>query len=230
MSPLPVPAWSASSPEFRLTPGEIHVWRADLDLPPAALAECRETLNAAERARADRLLRAEDRLRFMAARGLLRRLLGWYLQAPPDRLEFSYRERGKPFLAGVFPGPIPHFSLSHCREQALFAFALDRELGVDVEGIREEVDGPAILRRYFHPKEFARLEGLTEAQGRREFFRLWTRKEAWLKARGEGLSEMDRLPEADLRFRVVELDLGEAQAAALAYEDGEARLRLFRWA
>ncbi len=107
---------------------------------------------------------------------------------------------------------------------------MDREVGVDLEKIREDVDGAAIVRRYFHPNEIQRLSETPEPQRLREFFRLWTRKEAWLKAKGQGMSHLNESAENETRFRIVELDLGETCAAALAYEGGEARLKLLRWA
>jgi len=230
MVSLLTPAWASMNTAFEIAPGEIHVWSADLDLSATDLSECRALLSPEEVARADRLLRAEDRLHFSAARCLLRRLLGWYLQVPPQQIAFSYESGGKPFLSGDFSRPKPRFNLSHSRETALFTFAIDRELGIDVEQIREDVDGAAIVRRYFHPNEIAFLAETPEPRRLREFFRLWTRKEAWLKAKGQGMSDLGSSDQDDKRFRIVELDLGDNRAAALAYEGDEARLRLFRWA
>jgi len=229
VTPLPTPLWSSVSPEFTLPPGEVHVWRAELDVAAKTLAELRELLDEAERARADRFLRAEDRLRFTAARGLLRRLLGWYLQTPPQKIRFAYGPQGRPELADPAPGAGLRFNLSHSGEIVLIAFARDRAVGVDVEALRAPVDEAALARRYFRPEESARLAALPEAQRRREFFRMWTRKEALLKAKGLGVSGIAVAPESDPEFLTMSLELEEGYAAALAYRRPEARLGLFRW-
>ncbi|MCE9625238.1 MAG: 4'-phosphopantetheinyl transferase superfamily protein, partial [Deltaproteobacteria bacterium] len=176
--------------DFLLSPDEIHVWRSGLDGSPEKLREYRDLLSEDERARADRLLREADRTHFTFARALLRRLVGAYLQATPASLKFSYASQGRPYLIGNFSRPIPDFNLAHSSGTALFAFAIGREVGVDIEFIREPVDEAAIARRYFHPEEAAALLALPNAERSREFFRLWTRKEAYLKAGGEGVSGM----------------------------------------
>ncbi|KAB2835928.1 4'-phosphopantetheinyl transferase superfamily protein, partial [bacterium] len=221
--------WSSVSPEFALPPGEVHVWRAELDVAAKTLAELRGLLSEDERARADRFVRAEDRLRFTAARGLLRRPLGWYLQTPSEKIRFAYGPQGRPELAAETPGVGLRFNLSHSGEIVLIAFARDREVGVDVEALRAPVDEAALARRYFRSEESARLAELPEAERRREFFRLWTRKEALLKAKGLGVRAIEIDPEADPEFVVLPLELEEGYAAALAYRRPEARLGLFRW-
>lgn len=223
---MPVLSWSAFSPEFELLPGEIHVWNAKLDFSVEDYAECRGLLDSTELARADRFLRAEDRLHFSAARGLLRRLLAWYLKLKPEELRFVYGPQGRPELAPDLGGGTFSFNVSHSDNQGLFAFARDRTVGVDLEIAREEIDDANIAKRYFHPEEAAWLSTLTEARRREEFFRLWTRKEALLKAKGLSVSDIDVRPEADPHFLVVPLELGGAYAA-LAYGRPEATLRLF---
>lgn len=226
---LPVPSWSSLSPEFELPTGQIHVWRAELDVGARALAEFRDLLDAAEIARADRFLRPEDRQRFTVARGLLRRLLGWYLRLPPEKISFSYGEHGRPELDAAIQRAWLRFNISHSGGLVLLAFARDRAVGVDVEATRDPVDDAAIARRYFRPEESARLATLPEMERKREFFRLWTRKESLLKAKGMGVSAIEVDPDSDPGFLVTPLELEEGYFAAVAYTRPEAGLRLFRW-
>ena len=212
--------------DFLLAPDEVHVWQVGLEGGPEKLSQYRGWLSEDEIERADRFLKDEHRYRFTVARGLLRQLLGEYLRAAPEGLRFSYASGGRPFLTGNFPRPVPDFNLAHSGGAALFAFALNREVGIDVEAFREGVDEAAIAKRYFHPQEVEALLGLPDSERRREFFRLWTRKEAYLKAGGEGMSGIARRPEDDAKYRVLSLDLGDDWAAALAYSGPEARLSL----
>lgn len=210
-----------------LAPDEVHVWRADLEGSLENLRECRNLLSEDERMRADRFLREADRRHFTFARAQLRRLLGAYLQATPASLSFSYASQGRPYLTGNFSRPIPDFNIAHSSGTALFAFALEREVGVDIEFIREPVDETAIAKRYFHPKEAEALLSFPPSERSREFFRLWTRKEAYLKAGGEGVSGMGRRPEDDAKYQVFPIDLGSDWAGAFAYSGAPARLRFF---
>ena len=107
MPPLPVQAWSSLSPEFELPPGAVHIWRAELDVSAAELSEYRSLLDHAERRRAERLRRPQDRIQFVVGRGLLKRLLGWYLRRDPLGLTLDYRPGGRPFLQAAFPYPEP---------------------------------------------------------------------------------------------------------------------------
>jgi 4'-phosphopantetheinyl transferase len=222
----------------RLGPDEVHVWSVDLDrLPEAVLGQ---PLSANERERGRRFRFERDRRRFVTARGLLRRLLGRYLGLEPSRLRFGYGPRGKPFLAGEDE---LRFNVSHSGGLALLAFAWDRELGVDVEEEREVEEAEAIARRYFSSWEERELRLLTEVERQAAFFRCWTRKEAFIKATGDGLSrpldafdvtlapgEPARLlrvegePEAAFRFWLEDVSPAPGFAGALAVEGREARV------
>jgi 4'-phosphopantetheinyl transferase len=212
--------------DFLLPPDEVHLWRAGLDPSPEKLLECRRLLSEDEIERADRLLRDEHRRHFTVARGLLRRLLGGYLQVAPEDLRFAYALGGRPFLMGKFSLPVPDFNLAHSGGTALFAFGMEREVGVDVELLRAGVDEAAIAKRYFHPQEAEALLALPDSERRPEFFRLWTRKEAYLKAGGEGMSGFARRPEDDAKYRLLPIEIGAGWAAALAYSGPPAKLRL----
>jgi 4'-phosphopantetheinyl transferase len=165
----------------------IHVWHAALDREEKSIAQLESTLSQEEIARADRFHFANDRKRFVAARGLLRELLGKYLQQTPASLEFSYGKHGKPSLTGVNLSSGLCFNLSHSAGMAVYAIARERNLGVDIERVRPEFGGEDIARRYFSAREVSDLLTLPAEARADSFFRCWTRKEAYLKATGMGL-------------------------------------------
>jgi 4'-phosphopantetheinyl transferase len=167
---------------------EVHVWRATLDQTPSQIQSFRHNLAADEQARAERFYFERDREHFIVARGVLRAILGGYLKRAPECLSFRYSSHGKPALAGESDGDAIRFSVSHSHGIALYAVTRGREVGVDLERIRSDLAVAEIAERFFSQQEAAMLRTLpTEAQ-REAFFRCWTRKEACLKARGEGLS------------------------------------------
>ncbi len=166
---------------------EIHVWHAELDREPKLISQLEAILSPDEKARADRFHFANDRNRFIVARGLLRELLGTYLHQPPATLEFSYGKHGKPALAGAHASSGLSFNLSHSSALAVYAFAGKRNLGVDVEHIQRENAGEDIARRYFSAREVNDLRTLPPEARVEGFFHCWTRKEAYLKATGMGL-------------------------------------------
>jgi 4'-phosphopantetheinyl transferase len=118
----------------------------------------------------------------------LRALLGNYLQLDPARLEFACHSRGKPSLTGPGAGQI-HFNLAHSEDLALIAVTRAGEVGVDVERIRPMPDGEAIAERFFSTREIEAFRRVPAAARDAAFFSLWTRKEAWLKATGDGIAE-----------------------------------------
>ena len=165
----------------------MEVWEAALDLPASVLCRLAVLLTEEETARARRFHFEHDRRHFTAARGLLRLLLGRYLGADPAVLRFGYGPRGKPHVT-VPADTALRFNLSHSHGHALFAFAWGREIGVDLEaGARLGEDWPGIARRVFSPREQAELFGLPSGHQRDAFLNGWTRKEAFLKATGQGL-------------------------------------------
>jgi 4'-phosphopantetheinyl transferase len=145
------------------------------------------TLAEDERQRAARFHFARDRDRFIAARGFLRDVLGRYLRVAPAELRFVYSPYGKPALGAEFDQRL-RFNLSHAHKLALCAVTLERAIGVDVEHIRPEFADEDVARRFFSAPEVARLSALPREQYAGAFFNCWTRKEAYIKARGEGLS------------------------------------------
>jgi 4'-phosphopantetheinyl transferase len=172
------------SPATALGPDELHVWEAWLDRPRDAVERLRTTLSADERARAARFRFDRDRDRFVVGRGLLRRLLGSYLGTTAAEVSFVYGAHGKPLLAdaGLW------FNVSHSGAVALFAFSTAGEVGIDVELDAPEFARERIAERFFSPAEVTALRSLPPALQGRAFMACWTRKEAFIKARGDGMS------------------------------------------
>jgi 4'-phosphopantetheinyl transferase len=174
-----------------LARGEVHVWT--LDLGAATTAPDAHVLSADERARAARFRRPADRTRSIAARVALRRLLAGYCGASPAALRFELGPNGKPALAPAFADGAPHFNVAHSGRLVLLAFA-DCAVGVDVEEVRPGVDVVPLARRFFSPDETAAVLAAPPAERAPTFFRIWTRKEAFVKACGAGLSApLDRI-------------------------------------
>lgn len=166
---------------------------ASLDVAPQILRELEEILSASERMRAARFLRAMDRDRFIVGRARLRQLLAARLGLRPDSIEFSYGSHGKPALAASLATSGLHFNLSHSEGLAVYAFAAGHEVGVDVEAVRPLPDADAIAARFFSPSEVEAYLSLAASDRPLGFFNCWTRKEAFIKAIGEGLSHpLDR--------------------------------------
>jgi 4'-phosphopantetheinyl transferase len=177
---------------------EVHLWRVDLAAVAVAEEKWRQLLSPDERARAARFHFAEDRQFFSATRALLRTILASYIGSDPAQLVFRYSEKEKPSLAAANSAPanfVPgnsgnhvEFNVSHSGTTALLAFAQGRALGVDVEKIRDDFDHGAIARRFFSEHEQSELSRLPQPEKYQGFFRCWTRKEAFIKATGTGLS------------------------------------------
>ena len=179
--------WVRAATPLTLPDKELHVWRASLDFPPALLERMAKTLSANENERADKFLIARARERFVAARGILRHLLGMYLGLHADKIDFSYGPQGKPSLAATHDSRLS-FSVSHSQAMGLFAFCGGEDVGVDIEEVKTDFKGMQIASHFFSAEEIARLAKLPPEVADRAFFECWTGKEAYVKARGEGLS------------------------------------------
>jgi 4'-phosphopantetheinyl transferase len=172
---------------LQLASDEVHCWCASLDVPPEASARLYANLTCDERNRSARLRFERDRQRFIVSHGVLRDLLGRYLQSQPGRISYVYNAFGKPDLGPEFGGHLK-FSLSHSDGLALIAIAAAADVGVDLEYIRAQCDCAEIARHFFSAAEVDRLNALPSHLYAKAFFSCWTKKEAYLKARGEGLS------------------------------------------
>ena len=179
--------WPLQAGRVELTPDEVHVWRIDVGEQAAADAAALLVLSEAERARAARFHFAADRRRFVASHAALRGILAAYLDVEASLLVFGEGAQGKPFLDAPAHGRSLRFSLSHSSDLALVAVSQGREVGVDVEHVRPRVDLDGFAARYFSPRERDALARVPSGDRLRAFFEIWTLKEAYLKACGDGL-------------------------------------------
>lgn len=172
--------WQPASPNLELGAADVHVWRADLDLPPERLSELASELAADERERAEPFRLASLPARFLAARGQLRQILGRYLNMPPEQLRFRYGPSGKPVLAGAAEREL-EFNLSHSDALALVAVTRIGRIGIDVERRRADLDVDEIAERFFSPRECAFLREQGSEARRLEFYRCWALKETCIR-------------------------------------------------
>ena len=240
---VPHSAWPAAG-AVRLAPGRVDLWWISLSELQGAMARWWATLSADERGRAARYRFERDRARFVAARGALRALLAGYIGEPAGRIALVSDAYGKPRAPAW---PELRFNLSHAGERALYAVALGREVGVDIEEIRPELAGRDLAAQFFSAYELGELSRLPAAAWAEGFFNCWTRKEAYVKARGLGLfldlaqfdvslapgeaatllATRDNPAEAG-RWSLHALDAGPGYSAALAVEGGISELRCLR--
>jgi 4'-phosphopantetheinyl transferase len=192
----------ASAGACRLEPQELHVWAVSLHGDPEPFGSL---LSEAERQRMERFRFMDHRRRYQIGHGALRAILGGYLGRDPRSLEFQQGPRGKPFMTG----PGIYFNLSHSGKLALIGVS-DCEIGIDVEKVRHLESLTEIARRHFSEVEFTALDALDDTDRELAFYRCWTRKEAYIKALGEGLS---------MPLDTFDVSLGEAPSF-LACRDG----------
>ena len=241
-------SWLAPPECVMLNNYEVHVWRASLEMTPSQVKTMEHMLSADELSRAGRYYFPKDRDYFIAARGLLRTILGRYLLMQPDELSFCYGPFGKPALEEKIHGKTLCFNYSHSHGLALFSCALDREMGVDIEYIRADISTGDIAAQFFSQREVAALNSLSENVRQKAFFTLWTRKEALMKADGMGLAlelnqyeilldqnkmhiklKLGNEPQAADIWSLSDLDAGPGYAAALAIEGRDCQFRFWQW-
>ncbi|MBW4698395.1 MAG: 4'-phosphopantetheinyl transferase superfamily protein [Aphanocapsa lilacina HA4352-LM1] len=183
--------WPSAPPSPVLAAREVHIWRARLELSDGQLGRLTRVLSADETARARRYVFARDRDIFIARRAVLRMLLGRYLAVPPEGLVFRYGPHGKPALQQSRYGQPIEFNLSYSHGLALFAFSADGPVGIDVEYRRPVPTMEDIARHFFSRCEYAEIASAAPNLRQTIFFNAWTRKEAFLKATGEGLTGLE---------------------------------------
>jgi 4'-phosphopantetheinyl transferase len=240
--------WLTPPRSPRPSADEVHVWRASLSRGEEEMLMLRRSLSEDELRRAQRFRFSRDRASFIAARGILREILGRYLHTPPERVRFGYNAYGKPELLDAEGRERLRFNLSHAGGVALFAVTSGGEVGVDVEALRDDVACSELAAQFFSRREVEALSALSAHAHTRAFFNCWTRKEAYIKARGMGLSlplycfdvslapgEPAALlatrgdePGAE-RWSLRAIDVGAAYVAAVAVEGGGWRLRCWLW-
>ena len=240
--------WGFPPATIALGDNDVHVWRVSLDESAPQRNRLLRTLAADERTKAERFHFQKDRERFVTAHGILRAILGRYLNRDPESLSFCYGSHGKPVLAGESGADALRFNMSHSHEAVLYAVTRGREIGIDVEFIRCDLEAEQIAERFFSKKEIATLRSLPPGIRQYAFFLCWTRKEAYIKARGEGLSipldqfDVSLIPgepaallstqtdsDEALRWSLHELALGAGYAAALAAEGRDWTLTCWQW-
>lgn len=238
--------WDIPPANLSLGEHEVHVWRVPVDTSAADLASLQAVLSAEELAKAQRFVFERDRTCSIVAHSILRILAGRYVQTSPSLLRFTLNKYGKPALES--PGLPLQFNLSHSANLVLCAFAWRRNLGVDVEYMRANIDYDELARYCFSPFEQEILGGLSSDAKHQAFYNCWTRKEAYIKARGMGLSlpldifDVSLLPgdEAALlhsredpgevqRWLMRRLLPGDGYAGALAVEGTDWELRCWQW-
>jgi 4'-phosphopantetheinyl transferase len=238
--------WQPAPENLLLSPDEVHIWRAEIDQSQDLQAQLALTLSADEQTRANRFYFPLHQQRFIVGRGILRNILGRYLGKDPRELEFCYSDRGKPTLAASDASLC--FNLSHSQGLALYAIARQRSVGIDLEYIRSMDDAAQLAQRFFTPKEAQLLQTAPEAQKQTTFFHLWTCKEAYLKATGEGIAGLRKVEialydgeqpqllnlERNLglidQWSVHQLTIDSNYAAAYAIAGQQCQLSCWEWA
>ena len=223
-----LPAVTAYFP--RLEDDEVHVWLANLDTCSECLERPGGILSEDERERTTRFHSRLDAARWAASRIVLRSLLGRYLFLEPRDISFQIGATGKPDVAIPSGRRQIQFNMSHSDAVGLYAVSRFRRVGIDVERMRRLPDFASLAQRMFAPDEQRVLQGLPDAQRTAAFFRFWTRKEAYLKATGQGLASVEEMYSAEPgRWLVMTLPVVSGYAASLAIEGTPSRLRFGRW-
>ncbi|HLA74976.1 MAG TPA: 4'-phosphopantetheinyl transferase superfamily protein [Gammaproteobacteria bacterium] len=238
--------WDVPGNAMRLGRNDVHVWRAPLTTSHSTALY--QTLSADERARAQRFHFQHDRQRYIAARGILRTILARYLNLPAQHIKFLYNVYGKPTLQHTLHGQRLCFNLAHSHELAVYAVTMGREIGVDIEYLRPDLADQDIVEQFFSPREVQALRALPSAVQQQAFFNCWTRKEAYIKAIGKGLSfDLNQFdvtlapdepaallnvhghPEESTRWSLRALPLGPHYAGAIAVEGHDWQLQCRQW-
>lgn len=240
--------WGPPPNHLNLSTGEVHVWLSSLDFSPPRIDNFRRTLDDEERDRAARFHFQKDRDHFIAGRGLLRDILGRYLGLEPRRLQFRYSSYGKPDLAEQPRNERLCFNVSNSHGLALFGITCGRQIGVDLEYVRSGLADERIAEHFFSAQEIRTLRALPPRVQNEAFFNCWTRKEAYIKARGEGLSVPLHLFDVSLapgepaallntrvddqeasRWMLRELSPAPEFVGAVAVEGSDWELKCWRW-
>ena len=240
-------SWSSPPKVFTLERDEVHVWRAALD-EWESLTDLWQTLTTDEQTRANSFYFPKDRDRFIAARGILRAILSRYVGSEPRDLRFCYNPYGKPALIQAQTENILHFNVSHSNRLALYAIGHNRAVGIDLEYMRSDFPWEQIAESYFSAQENAILRALPAPLKQQAFFNGWTRKEAYLKAVGQGLQiplnqfDVSLIPgepakllhthwncQETSRWSLQELLPAPDYAAALAVAGTHWQLKLWQW-
>lgn len=227
------PSSAARLADARSLSGGLHLWQAALNRSATQIELFRKYLARDELCRADRFHSEKDRRHFIVGRGLLRVILGHYLDVPPEQLRFRYSAQGKPLLESSFDQSLC-FNLSHSHELVVYGIARGRQIGIDLEFVRPLADADMLAKRYFSEEEYAEFRSYPDEQKNGAFFARWTRLESYAKANGEGLTSAfadfdgpvgSGIPGDAARWMLEALDIGDGYVGALAVERPDGRLR-----
>lgn len=240
--------WETPTENFKLAWNEVHVWRISLNVTAPYKRRLESILSVGEKYRAEKYRFLVDRNHFIVVRGVTRIILGCYLNMQPSELRFSYGSYEKPILIDQRDGHVLHFNVSHSDELGLCAVTRDRELGVDLERIRPGFIHEEIPEHFFSSQEVTKLRALPISLQEKAFFRCWTRKEAYLKAKGGGLSaKLNQFevsfapgepaailntfddPKEKIRWSLFDIDPGPSYAAAAVVEGFDLHMRYLQW-
>jgi len=211
---------------------ELHLWRVCLSDLEANVSELRLLLSKEEQARSDRYIRSADSVKFIVSRAVLRLILAQYLGLKPSEIFISTGEFGKPYISKSLNINDLAFNLSHSGDLCLVAVSYGKEIGVDVEKLRDDVEVEDLATKYFSTEEIAELQALPNGLRRLGFFLCWTRKEAYVKAKALGLQiPLDRFSvsltpgrPAEIRgaeaggWTILSFELGPGYVAAVVAE------------
>ncbi len=241
-------SWNSPPKDRKLGSNEIHVWRVFLAQTASILQSLEQTLSRDERTKAQRFYFEKDRRQFIVSRGALRTILSHELDIHPRDLRFGYNPYGKPSLIPEQGGDTLRFNLSHSHGLALIAITKNRDIGIDIERIRRDFSYQPIAESFFSPLENAVLRSLPQHLQHKAFFTCWTRKEAYIKAVGKGLSiPLDRFdvslapgepaqllnfpenPEEVSRWSLIELIPGFDMVGTVAVEREIGKLICWQW-
>jgi len=239
--------WLPAPANLILSRNEVHVWCASLDQSTFQFQELAKTLSPDEHLRANRFRLEQHRHRFIVGRGVLRTILGRYLNVDPSQLQFCYGPYGKPALVSANLSEMLNFNLSHSEGMALYAVSHEQQIGIDIESVRPLSEVEQIAERFFSNREYQELRAFPTSQQHTAFFRYWTLKEAYVKATGLGLSlplnqfEVSVTPggvrllktptdsqEASY-WSLKELNVGNNYAAAIAVKGHSCQLKYWQW-
>lgn len=239
--------WKKPPADLKLDSKFIDIWRTPLDLPKSEIDNYANLLSAEEMKRAERFKVKRKYREYIISRGLLKKILGIVLKSDPLDIRIQYAEHDKPFITDTWRDKQVSFNVSHSHKQTVIALSLDRTLGIDIEHIRDNVEFKKLAKRFFSKQESSDLDTYTNSGIAKAFFACWTRKEAYVKALGDGISfglsefSVSVNPyDSDVsltthwdqdeasKWSIKNLETEEDYIAALATDGGKFKLRLWR--
>ncbi len=185
--------WDSPPSSMNITCNEVHIWCIQIDMPFHITTSFNKILSNGEKYTAKRFRSEGDRRRYIVSHGALRKILGKYLQTDPQIIQYIYSPFGKPLLPSDINGKQLYFNLSHSDEYALCAVTLNQPIGIDLENIHPAPDIEAMARHFFSFKENEMIFTHPPDQRLQFFYNLWTLKEAYLKATGKGIRNLNNI-------------------------------------